>query len=64
VTGRVALRTDDLGEELFGAGVTVEYVRFGTFLVVQDELQGDAGIARPGRVGWVAAVADEVPSGG
>src|SRR5690606_19049361 len=51
---------DHLGEEGLGLLVTVKHVALATFLVVEDEGQGDAGIAGPVRMRRVLAVADQV----
>src|SRR6185369_6092064 len=60
VPGRKARRVEHLGQELFRPGVAVQYRVLAAFLVVQDELQGDARAAGPSSVGRVAAVAGEI----
>ncbi|MNN09878.1 hypothetical protein D3C81_1227840 [compost metagenome] len=52
--------TDDLGQELLGAGVAVQHVVFAAFLVIEHELQRDARAARPAGVRRLGAVADEI----
>ena len=44
------LRADDLGQERLRRRVAVQHRVLGAFLVVEDELHGDAGAARPARV--------------
>ncbi len=51
---------DHFREESFGLLVTVQDVAFATFLVVEDERQRDASVARPLRVRRVVAVTDQV----
>ena len=51
---------DDLGQECFRRGVAVQDVVLAPLLVIDDELQGDARVVRPARVGRRAAVADHV----
>ena len=53
-------RTGALEDGLFGARVAVADGLLGAFLVVDDEQDGDAGIARPGHLGRLAVVADDV----
>jgi hypothetical protein len=48
----------DIGEEGFGGGVAVEDVVFAAFLVIDDELDRDAGIAGPVGKGRGGAVPD------
>ena len=50
-----------LGEPPFRGGIAVRHRRFRAFLVVQHEVQREPGAAGPFRVGWVGAVADQVP---
>ena len=38
----------------------MQHIVFRPLLVIEDELQGDAGLARPVRMGWRAAIADQV----
>jgi len=51
---------DHLGEKGLGFLVAVEDVALATFLVVEHEGQGDAGIARPVRMRRGVAVADQI----
>ncbi len=53
---------DDLGEERLGGGVAVQDRVLAAFLVVEDELDGDAGAARPVGVRRVRTVAQHVPA--
>src|SRR5574337_620360 len=57
---RVGGRGEHFGEELLAAGVAVEHAVLPALLVVEDELHGHPGIARPVGKGRLAAVADEV----
>ena len=57
---RPGLRAEHVGEKRFRRGVAMQDVALAAFLVIDDELHGDARAARPARVGRVAAVADEV----
>ena len=56
----VGLRRDQLGEEGLRGGVAVQHVVLAAFLVVEDELDGDARAARPARVRRARAVAAQV----
>ncbi|MCY1426311.1 hypothetical protein D9M71_421290 [compost metagenome] len=47
-------------EERFGFLVAVQDAALTAFLIVEDEGEGDAGVARPVRMGWVVAVSDQV----
>ena len=53
-------RADDLGQEHFGCRIAVEHRVLGAFLVIQHELDGDPGVARPARMRRRGAVADHV----
>ena len=54
------LGADDLGEEGLGSLVAVQDRVLAALLVVEDELQGDAGAAGPVGMGRVRPVADQV----
>ena len=60
VPRRKGLRADDLGQESLRRGIAVQHAVLGAFLVVEDELHGDARAARPARVRRRRAVAREV----
>jgi hypothetical protein len=51
---------DDLGQERLRGGVAMQDVVLAAFLVIDDELDRDAGIVRPARMRDVAAIADHV----
>jgi hypothetical protein len=51
---------DDVGQERFRSGIAVDDGIFAALLVVEDDLDRDAGAARPLRVRRRAAIADEV----
>jgi hypothetical protein len=57
---RVGHGADDLGKEGLGGRIAMQHRALRAFLVVEDELQRDAGSARPVGVGRPSAVADEV----
>ena len=52
---------DDLGEKGLGCRVAVEHAIFGAFLVIENELHGDAGAAGPARMRRGAAITAQVP---
>ena len=54
------LRRNHFREKRFGLLVAMQHVALAAFLVVEHEGQGDAGVARPLRVGRVTAVTDQV----
>ena len=54
------LRADDLRQQAFGRRIAVENRALPAFLVIQDELHGDARIARPARIRRRAPIAYEV----
>jgi hypothetical protein len=60
VAARVARRVEHLGQKLLAAGVTVQHAVLAALLVVEHELHGHPGPARPVGEGRLAAVADEV----
>ena len=60
VPGGKGLRGDDLGQEGLRRGVPVQHAVLGAFLVVEHELHGHPGAARPVRVRRRRAVAGEV----
>jgi hypothetical protein len=51
------LRAEHIGEESFRCLVAVKNVVLTALFEVDDELYGDAGVSRPTRIGWFAAVA-------
>ncbi|MDT4835575.1 hypothetical protein D3C76_866800 [compost metagenome] len=51
---------DHLGEEGFRLLIAMQDAALAAFLVVEHEGQGDTRLARPVRMGWVVAVADQV----
>lgn len=53
-------RTDDLREKSLGAWIAVEHAVFAAFLIVEDELDGDAGLTRPRGVHRLASIANHV----
>src|SRR3546814_4209796 len=57
---RPGLRAEDLRKVGLRGGVAVQDVVLAALLVVDDELDGDAGAARPLRIGRRLAVADEI----
>ena len=57
---RIAGRIEHLGEELLRAGVAVQHAVLAAFLVVEHELHGDPGFARPVGPGRAAGVADQI----
>ena len=50
-----------LGEANFGEALAILHGGFRALLVVHDEVDGEAGAARPLGIGWVGSVADQVP---
>ena len=54
------LGADDLGQERLGGGVAMLDAVLAAFLVVQHDLDRDARAARPARVWWGGAMADQV----
>src|SRR3546814_7148027 len=57
---RPGLRAEDLREESLRRGVAVENAVLAAFLVIDDELHGDAGAAGPVGIRRRFAIADEV----
>src|SRR5690606_21205170 len=57
---RPGLRADDFREQALRRPVTVEDAAFAALFIVDDELHGAVGIARPANLGGRAAVADQV----
>ena len=57
---RPGLRAQHVGQKRFRSTVAVQNVVFAALLEIHHELHGDAGIARPMRIGRLAAVAAEV----
>ena len=51
---------DDFGKERFGRCVAMQNVVLTAFLVVDDELNGDAGVIWPARMRRVAPIADKI----
>src|SRR3546814_15863884 len=56
----LGLRAEDLREESLRRGVAVENAVLAAFLVIDDELHGDAGAAGPVGIRRRFAIADEV----
>jgi hypothetical protein len=54
------LGTDDLGQEGLGGGIAVKQAVLAAFLVVDHELDGDAGASGPGSVGRMCPVSGQV----
>ena len=57
---RVGRGTNYLREERLGCGVSMQHTVLCTLLVVNDELHGGARTVRPGRIGWLRAVATQI----
>src|SRR5690554_4473362 len=60
VTVGIGSRSDDLGEELLGAGITVQHAILAALFVVEDKLYGYFRASRPVGMGRVTAVADKI----
>ncbi len=60
VTGLVGGRANDLGQELLGRLVTVQYTVLAALFVIQHELDGNARTSRPVGKRYMSAVADKV----
>ena len=60
MTRRVTRRADDLGQELLRTSIAMQDIAFSTFFVIQHELHGNAGPARPVRMRRLSPVSDQV----
>ncbi len=57
---RPGLRTDDLREKRLGCGIAMQNAVLAAFLVIEDDLHRDAGIAGPGHARRMLAVTNKV----
>jgi len=51
---------DDFAQEGFGGLIPMQHTILAAFLDVEDKLQGNAGLAGPVGMGWLAFIASEV----
>src|SRR5690554_2551521 len=56
----ISSRSDDLGEELLGAGITMQHAVLAALFVVEDKLYGYFRASRPVGMGRGTAVADKI----
>ncbi len=52
-----------IGHSNLGAIVAVQYAKFAAFLVVDAEIDRNAGFTRPHHGGWLISVTDKIPAG-
>src|SRR5262245_9791139 len=57
---RPGLGPYDFREEGFGGGVAMQDAILSALLVIDDELEGEVGLARPARLRWGAPIAQQI----